>query len=316
MAFVDNIEIFARAGKGGNGVERWLHEKFKEFSGPSGGDGGKGGDVYLEAVEDIAALSQYIFVKRFEASNGEHGERNSRHGKGGKDYVIKVPVGSIVTNTDTGEVIQFLTVGQKELILVGGDGGFGNEHFKSANDQQPKTITVGKRGQEGHFRIELEIIADVGLVGLPNAGKSSLLNTLTGAHSKVAAYQFTTLEPHLGAMGKTILADIPGLIEGAAEGKGLGDKFLRHIKRTRVIIHLVSVENENMKQAYEIIRKELEDFDPKLISKKEIIVLSKSDLVLPEEIEKKKKEIGADLAISIEKRDSLEQLKNAIRLAL
>lgn len=312
MAFIDEVEIYAKAGDGGNGVERWLHEKYKEFSGPSGGNGGKGGDVYVEAVQDVNALTDYLFVKEFFAENGEPGGNNTREGKSGDDLVLKAPAGSIIKNLNSGRVIELGAVGERKRLLRGGLGGFGNHHFKSSTNIRPTETTSGRGGEEARFHIEIELFADIGFVGLPNAGKSSLLNALTGAHSKVGAYQFTTLNPHLGAMGKIILADIPGLIEGAAEGKGLGHKFLKHIKKTKALVHLVSVENENLKEAYETVRKELVSFDSDLGIKKELILVSKKDLVDPEALEQKKKELGAEFSVSVHDDESLEALKSRI----
>jgi GTP-binding protein len=278
MAFIDEMKIYARAGKGGDGVERWLHERGKEYSGPAGGDGGNGGDVFVLAVRDVYILANYKHNKRFLAQDGEVGRSFSEHGANGEDLVIQLPIGSIVKNLNNGKEFQLLQEGEKVQILKGGRGGFGNEHFKSSTNTTPIEWTPGKEGQEGDFKIELQLFADLGLVGLPNAGKSSLLNNLTKAKAKIGAYQFTTLDPNLGDFYGYIIADIPGLIEGASEGKGLGTKFLRHIKRTKMLAHLVSFENENMMEVYETIRKELEKYDPELSKKEEIIILTKTDV--------------------------------------
>lgn len=279
MAFVDEIKIIIKAGDGGDGVVRWLHEKGKEFSGPSGGNGGIGGDVYILAVRDVHLLSKYKALKEFQAEKGGDGARDSLHGKNGEDLIVKLPIGSVVTNNTTGEKYSLTEEGQKILILKGGGGGRGNESYKSSRNQSPTESTPGKPGEWAEFYIEIELVADISLVGVPNAGKSSLLNELSNSKSKVGNYPFTTLEPSLGEMYGFIIADIPGLIEGASEGKGLGHKFLRHIKRTKMIAHLVSLENEDPVASYKIIRKELEVFDPELAKKKEIVVLTKTDLV-------------------------------------
>jgi GTP-binding protein len=291
MAFVDELKIYARAGSGGDGVVRWRQEKYVPKGGPAGGDGGNGGDVYLRGVKDLAILNSYSHNPKFLAENGGPGQKKSLHGKNGEDLYIDVPVGSVVTNKETGEKFEILDEGQEVKILKGGRGGFGNEHFKASTNTTPMEWTPGKPGEEAYYIVEVELFADAGFVGLPSAGKSSLLNELTNAKSKVAEYHFTTLEPHLGKFHEFILADIPGLIEGAAEGKGLGHKFLRHIKRTKLLVHLVSFEyGDEMMNIYKSIRKELEDYDKDLGEKDEIILLTKTDLVDEKEILSKKKE--------------------------
>jgi len=285
--FIDEITLRLKAGRGGDGVERWLHEKGKDHGGPSGGNGGKGGDVFALAVRDIGILASYRQVKVFEADPGENGSKNSWHGGDGKDIVVKFPVGSIITNLTTGHVFELTESDQKIKLLTGGRGGLGNEHFKSSTNVRPKETTPGVDGEEADFHIEVELVVDFGLIGLPNAGKSSLLNALTAARSKVGAFPFTTLEPSLGDLYGVILGDIPGLIEGAAEGKGLGHKFLRHIKRTKGLIHLVSAEEIDPIKTYKIVRKELELYNKEIIQKPEIVLLTKVDLVSEEEVEEK-----------------------------
>ena len=277
MAFVDELTIHISAGKGGDGVERWRHEKRKEFGGPSGGDGGRGGSVYIIGSRDLGLLYKYRHEKEFRAQDGGPGKNSSLHGANGEDLTIKFPIGSVITDTATGKVVQVLSDTEPILLLRGGDGGFGNEHFKSSTNQAPTKTTPGYPAEEGDFYVELQLVVDVGLVGFPNAGKSSLLNTLTNASAKIGAYQFTTLEPNLGAFYGFVIADIPGLIEGASEGKGLGDKFLRHIKRTKMLAHLVSLESEDVVADYKAIRNELEAYDKELGEKDEIIVLTKTD---------------------------------------
>ncbi len=242
MAFIDEIEISVKAGRGGDGVVRWRHEKFKEFGGPSGGDGGHGGNVYVKAVRDVHLLHRYRTKKVFQAERGEAGGKNSLHGHDGKDLDILLPIGSVITNIETNKKISLRSESERILLLRGGAGGRGNESFKSSTNQTPYESTLGAPGSKGTFFIEIELIADIGLIGLPSAGKSSLLNALTSAHAKVGDYPFTTLEPNLGECFGYILCDIPGLIEGASRGVGLGHKFLRHIKRTKMLVHLISVE--------------------------------------------------------------------------
>jgi GTP-binding protein len=291
--FIDEIKIHAKAGRGGDGVVRWRQEKFIDRGGPNGGDGGRGGSVYAVTVQDINLLSKYKHKKEFKADKGDDGAGGSRHGKDGADLIIELPVGSIITNIENGASVSLDTVGQKELLLKGGVGGYGNEQFKSSINTTPTKATKGSFGEEGNFKIELQLFADVGLVGLPNAGKSSLLNSMTNAHAKIGAYQFTTLDPNLGEFHKYVIADIPGLIEGASGGKGLGIKFLRHIKRTKMLAHLVSFENENMMKVYKQIRKELEKYDKGLAEKDEIIVLTKTDTIdNPKVIDKALKEFS------------------------
>jgi len=289
--FIDEIKFFAKAGHGGDGVVRWRREKFIDKGGPNGGDGGRGGNVYAVAVSDIHLLSKYKHKKQFVGFDGEEGAGGSRHGKDGRDLLIEFPVGSIITNIESGGSVSLDKVGQKELLLKGGPGGYGNEQFKTSINTTPTKATKGKMGEQGNFKIELELFADVGLIGLPNAGKSSLLNAVTNASAKIGSYQFTTLDPNLGDFFGYTLADIPGLIEGASSGKGLGIKFLKHIKRTRVLVHLVSLENEKPMAVYKEIKKELGAYDESLLEKEEVIILTKTDLIEDEKkIEKIKKE--------------------------
>ncbi len=291
MPFVDELRILARAGKGGSGVVRWLHLKGQEYSGPSGGNGGNGGDVYVRGVRDISLLGRYRGEKKFEAASGHDGEGRNRDGKGGNDFIIDLPVGSIVRNESTGEVHELLTEGEQKLVLKGGRGGAGNAVFKSSINRSPMESTPGLPGEEGYLHIELRLIASAGLIGLPNAGKSSLLNALTGSSAKVGAYAFTTLDPNLGALYGYVLADIPGLIEGASTGKGLGSKFLRHIARTSMLLHCVSLQSEKPLQDYKTVRGEISHFgDGELSKKPELIVLTKSDTCTPAQIASVKKQ--------------------------
>ncbi len=318
--FVDELEISAKAGNGGPGVVRWRREIREPLGGPAGGNGGRGGDVYMRAVRDLSLLSKYTGSKEFTAENGDSGARSSRHGKDGEDLYINVPVGATVTDLDHDREYVFSYEGETHKILRGGHGGLGNEYFKSSTNRSPEQSTPGKAGEEARFKIELSLIVDIGFVGFPNAGKSTLLNALTNTNAKVGAYPFTTLEPHLGDLYGFVLADIPGLIEGASDGKGLGHKFLRHIARTKMILHLISLENENVKDAYDIIHTELKKFDVELLQKEEWIILTKSDLVTPEiaaEAQREMEKTGKIVhTVSAETGESLKKLRDELVLFL
>ncbi len=288
--FIDELTLHLKAGRGGDGVVRWRHEKGKDHAGPSGGNGGKGGDVYAVAVRDIGILSAYRNIGGFEAGRGEDGAKNTKQGGVGKDVLVKLPVGSRLTNLVTGYSIELLTDTEQVLLLRGGRGGLGNEHFKGSTNIRPKQSTSGTDGEEADFHIELLLVVDIGITGLPNAGKSSLLNALTSAQSRVGDFPFTTLEPSLGMFyglpadrQGLIMADIPGLIEGAAKGKGLGHKFLRHIERTKTLAHCISSEVNDPLEAYRVVRKELELYNENMKKKPEIIILTKTDTLTEKE---------------------------------
>jgi len=322
MAFVDEMKFHAHAGRGGVGVVRWLHEYSKEWSGASGGNGGRGGDIRVKAVRDLGILARYRNTKEFNAERGGDGMKNSRHGKNGDTLFIDLPIGSIVTDHRTGYTFQLLEEGETVRILKGGSGGLGNEYFKSSTNITPMQSTDGYDGEEGDFTVELELVADAGFIGLPNAGKSSLLNVLTNADAKVGNYAFTTLEPNLGALYNFVLADIPGLIEGASEGKGLGHQFLRHVRRTKILFHLISLEGvgashvDSLVENYKTIRAELKQYGHGLDEKAETVILTKTDMVEPgtvslalKELSKLNKDV---LAVTIYDDSSIKEVKDEI----
>lgn len=287
MAFIDELTLHLKAGRGGDGVVRWRHEKGIEKGGPWGGNGGRGGDFYAVGIRDIGILSAYKNNPFFEASSGDSGGSALKQGASGKDFELKLPVGTRLKNLVTGHEIEILEEGQKILLLKGGRGGMGNDHFKSSTNQNPFQSTSGEQGEEAEFSLELLLIVDLGLIGLPNAGKSSMLNALTSSRSKVGDFPFTTLEPALGSLYGLVLADIPGLIEGAASGKGLGHKFLRHIERTRALVHAISSESSDLIADYNIVRNELALYNKEILDKKEVVVLTKTDLLSKDEVEEK-----------------------------
>ncbi len=279
---VDEVKIKVKAGNGGTGAVAF--DKNMMAKGAVGGSGGKGGSVWFEGVSDLTKLNQFRFKKEVEAENGAPGRGQWRDGKDGEDLTVYVPVGTVIINTETKEAREITQVKERVLLAQGGKGGKGNFLFRSSRNTSPKQFQTGLPGEAFEMRLELKMIADVGFIGLPNAGKSSLLNELTRANAKVGNYAFTTLEPNLGAYYELILADIPGIIEGASEGKGLGSKFLRHIERTKYLFHLISSETLDPLGDYKIIREELKKHSKELAKKKETVFVSKSDLVSDEEI--------------------------------
>src|SRR6478735_2881398 len=282
MKFLDQAKIYIRSGNGGGGAVSFRREKFIEFGGPDGGDGGRGGDVWAECVEGLNTLIDYRYQQHFKAKKGEHGMGKNRHGAGGSDVVLKVPAGTEILDEDGETVIaDMTTVGQKILLAKGGNGGFGNTYFTTSTNRAPRRANPGLEGQERWLILRLKLIADAGLVGLPNAGKSTFLATVTAAKPKIADYPFTTLHPGLGVVRaynrEFVLADIPGLIEGASEGAGLGDRFLGHVERCRVLLHLVDATGEHAGKAYKTVRAELDAYGAGLAEKPEIVALSKID---------------------------------------
>lgn len=282
MKFLDQAKIYIDSGKGGPGCVSFHREKFVEFGGPDGGNGGKGGDVYFEVIETLNTLIDFRYQQHFKAEGGNHGSGRNKTGAGGSDCIIKVPVGTQVLDEDKETVLADLVEpGQVIKFLKGGDGGFGNAHYKSATNQAPRKFTPGWPGQEIEVWLRLKLIADVGLVGLPNAGKSTFLAACSNAKPKIADYPFTTLHPNLGVVkaGERdfVIADIPGLIEGAHEGQGLGDRFLGHVERTSVLMHIIDCTQDDLPGAYKTIRHELKEYCAELADKPEIIVLNKAD---------------------------------------
>ncbi len=313
---IDDVKIKISAGNGGHGAVAF--NKNMMSLGPTGTTGGRGGNVYCESVSDLSALSQFRFKKEFKAGNGEDGRSQFRDGHDGDDIVLKLPIGTVVSNITNGGEFSIEKTGERILLARGGIGGKGNFHFRSSTNTSPRQSRPGTPGESFELRLELKLIADVGFVGLPNAGKSSLLNRLTKAQSKVGNYPFTTLEPNLGAYYELILADIPGLIEGSSAGKGLGIKFLRHIERTKILFHLVSSESSSPVNDYKTIRKELGSYGKKLLDKPEHVFLTKSDLATKEELKKKltalKKIDPKTITISINDAESIKEVERILNV--
>jgi GTP-binding protein len=308
---IDDITIRVRAGNGGKGAVAF--QKNVCSLGPTGGSGGAGGNLLFVGVSDLNALKQFRFKKDINAEDGENGRGQFLDGANGKDIIYKVPVGTIVHNLNNRRTIEIVKIGEPVLIAEGGLGGRGNFLFRSSTNTTPMQSQPGTKGESFELRLELKMIADVGFIGLPNVGKSSLLKELTEANPKIANYPFTTLEPNLGAYYDLILADIPGLIEGASEGKGLGVKFLKHVERTKILFHFISAESEDFKKDYEVIRKELGDYNKELLDKDEYIFITKTDLVpadvLKERMKKWRKKM---IPISIYDYDSVEKVKEVL----
>lgn len=324
MKFIDHVTIAVKAGDGGNGRMSFRHEKYVDKGGPDGGDGGNGGDIVFVASRNQNTLVSFRYHRELLAESGGDGDKVRRHGKNGKDLLVEVPVGTMVTNQE-GQLLADLTEdGQQAIVAEGGRGGFGNAHFISSVRQAPKFAEKGEAGEEVELTLELKLIADVGLVGLPNAGKSTLLSVISNARPEIADYPFTTLTPNLGVVDvdrehSLLFADIPGLIEGAAIGKGLGDEFLRHVERTAVLLHLVDVTGEDIVADYQTIQNELETYRSNLAKKQQIVILSKTDLILPEELAEKKERFAKALpkgvqlfTVSAQAHDNLQPLLYAV----
>ncbi len=304
MQFIDKAKIKISSGKGGNGVVAWRREKFVDKGGPAGGDGGNGGSVYLIADEGLSTLLDFTYRSIFKANNGENGFKKSMHGKSAKDLYLKVPVGTIVKDLKTGNVIADLTHHeQKVLVAKGGRGGRGNTHFCTPQNRAPQYCEPGEPGIERDLQLELKLLADVGLLGMPNAGKSTFISRVSAAKPKIADYPFTTIIPNLGVVRKStgdgyVIADIPGLIEGASEGVGLGHDFLRHVERCRFLLHIVDGTEENPINNFNIINKELEKYSEKLAKLHQVVAINKIDSIEPERLEKLKKQFK-DLGIEV-----------------
>lgn len=324
MGFVDEAKFFVKAGDGGNGCVSFRREKYVPKGGPNGGDGGKGGDVYLVADGNLQSLIDFRYQSHFKAEAGVGGQGSDKHGRGGKDCVVRVPLGSVIKDAETGTVlVDLIEPEQTYLAAQGGRGGLGNARFATSTNRAPRKSTPGHLGEERWLVIELKLLADVGLIGLPNAGKSTLLSKLSAANPKIAPYPFTTLEPQLGVLhfkytDPCIIADIPGLIEGAHQGVGLGHQFLRHIERTSILLHLVDVSGDDGKpyEDYQVLARELAAYNRELLDRAHILVLNKIDLIDEERLAEVKEQfagVGLPLvAISAEEGDGLEPLKELL----
>ena len=291
MKFLDQVKIYIKAGNGGDGSPSFRREKFIEYGGPDGGDGGNGGSIILKAERNLNTLIDYRYQQHHKAKRGDNGSGQKRTGKGGKDLILKVPLGTQIFEEDNKTLIfDFIKVGEEFVAASGGKGGLGNTRFKSSTNRAPKKFTKGTAGEEFTIWLQLKTIADIGIIGLPNAGKSSLLAAITNANPKIANYQFTTLNPNLGMASyddkEVTIADIPGLVEGAHKGTGLGTQFLKHIERCKSLLHMIDITNRDLKKSYKQIKSELRNYSPKLAKKRELIVLNKTDLVDENEIKK------------------------------
>ena len=319
MKFLDQVKIYIKAGNGGDGSPSFRREKFIEFGGPDGGDGGKGGSIILKSEQNLNTLIDFRYQQHHKAQRGENGSGQNRSGKSGKDLILKVPLGTQIFEEDNKTLLyDFTKIGEEFIAASGGKGGLGNTRFKSSTNRAPKKFTKGAIGEEFTIWLQLKTIADIGIIGLPNAGKSSLLAAMTNATPKIANYEFTTLNPNLGVVSydnrEITIADIPGLIEGAHEGTGLGTKFLKHIERCKSILHLIDITNENLNKSYNQVKNELKNYSSQLMKKKELIVLNKTDLMNEETTKKIVKEFSKNkncevLTLSTIKKESISKIK-------
>ena len=324
MKFLDQVKIYIKAGNGGDGSPSFRREKFIEFGGPDGGDGGKGGSVILRSEQNLNTLIDYRYQQHHKAQRGENGSGQNRTGKGGEDLILKVPLGTQVFEEDNKTLIyDFTKIGEEFVAANGGKGGLGNTRFKSSTNRAPRKYTKGTDGEEFVIWLQLKTIADIGIIGLPNAGKSSLLAAVTNANPKIANYQFTTLNPNLGVATyddkEITLADIPGLIEGAHEGTGLGTQFLKHIERCKSLLHLIDITNDDLMKSYNQVKKELQNYSSELTKKKEIIVLNKIDLIDDDIVKKKIEDFSKNkkceiLTVTTLKKDSVSKIKSKLIL--
>ena len=322
MKFLDQVKIYVKAGNGGDGSPSFRREKFIEFGGPDGGDGGKGGSVILRAERNLNTLVDYRFQQHHKAKRGENGSGQNRTGKNGEDLVLKVPLGTQVFEEDNKTLIfDFMNIEERFIVASGGKGGLGNTRFKSSTNRSPRKFTKGFIGEEFVIWLQLKTIADIGIIGLPNAGKSSLLAALTNANPKIANYKFTTLNPNLGVTkydNKEItIADIPGLVEGAHKGTGLGIKFLKHIERCKSLLHLIDITNDDLKKSYKQIKNELKKYSTKLSKKKELVILNKVDLMNNKDLKKIIKEFSKNtnsevLTLTTFEKKSISKIKSKL----
>ena len=319
MKFLDQVKIYVKAGNGGDGSPSFRREKFIEYGGPDGGDGGGGGSVILKSEQNLNTLIDYRYQQHHKAKRGENGSGQNRTGKGGEDLILKVPLGTQVFEEDNKTLIyDFTKIGEEFIAASGGRGGLGNTRFKSSTNRAPRKYTKGTLGEEFTIWLQLKTIADIGIIGLPNAGKSSLLAAITNANPKIANYQFTTLNPNLGVASyddkEITIADIPGLVEGAHKGTGLGIQFLKHIERCKSLLHMIDVTNDDLKKSYKQIKNELKKYSAKLSKKKELVVLNKIDLIDNNEVKKIIKEFSKNtksevITLSTLEKRSVSQIK-------
>jgi len=322
MKFLDQVKIYVKAGNGGDGSASFRREKFIEYGGPDGGDGGNGGSVILKAEQNLNTLIDYRYQQHHKAKRGNNGSGQNRTGKSGSDLVLKVPLGTQVFEEDNKTLIyDFIKIGEEFIAASGGKGGLGNTRFKSSTNRAPRKFTKGTLGEDFVIWLQLKTIADIGIIGLPNAGKSSLLASITNANPKIANYHFTTLNPNLGVANyddkEVTIADIPGLVEGAHKGTGLGVQFLKHIERCKSLLHLIDITNKDLKKSYNQVKNELKNYSSKLSRKKELIVLNKIDLIDEDKVKKiikdfKKNMKSEVVAISTLKKDTISKVKSKL----